>query len=126
MTASARLAIRQIRRGWLIVLLLVSALSAIVVVQYRYTFADPAQVASLGVLALNPAIRVLFGVPLALDSAGGFTVWRTGTFAAVTVAAWGLLEATRITRGEEQSGRRSCSPANIGCYRLWCSIWWCF
>ena len=87
MTASARLAIRQIRRGWLIVLVLVSAFSAIVVVQYRYTFTDPAQVASLGVLALNPAIRVLFGVPLALDSAGGFTVWRTGTFAAVTVAA---------------------------------------
>jgi ABC-2 type transport system permease protein len=71
MTASARLAIRQIRRGWLIVLVLVSALSAIVVVQYRYTFTDPAQVASLGVLAPNPAIRVLFGVPLALDSAGG-------------------------------------------------------
>jgi ABC-2 type transport system permease protein len=105
MTASARLAIRQIRRGWLIVLVLVSALSAIVVVQYRYTFTDPAQVASLGVLAPNPAIRVLFGVPLALDSAGGFTVWRTGTFAAVTVASWGLLVATQITRGEEQAGR---------------------
>jgi ABC-2 type transport system permease protein len=105
MTASARLAIRQIHRGWLVVLVLVSSLSALVVVQYRYTFSDPAQIASLEVLAHNPAIRVLFGVPLALDSAGGFTVWRTGTFAAVMVAAWGLLVATRITRGEEQSGR---------------------
>jgi ABC-2 type transport system permease protein len=105
MITSARLAVRQIRRGWLIVLVLVSGLSAIVVVQYQHTFANPAEVASLGVLALNPAIRVLFGVPLALDSAGGFTVWRTGTFAAVTVASWGLLETTRITRGEEQAGR---------------------
>jgi ABC-2 type transport system permease protein len=105
MITSVRLALRQIRRGGLIVLALVSGLSAIVVVQYRYNFADPAQVASLGVLALNPAIRVLFGAPLALDNAGGFTVWRTGTFAAVTVASWGLLEATRITRGEEQVGR---------------------
>ena len=105
MITSARLAMRQIHRGWLIVLVLVSGFSAIVVVQYRYTFADPAQVASLAVLALNPAIRVLFGVPLALDNAGGFTVWRTGTFAAVTVASWGLLAATKITRGEEQAGR---------------------
>jgi ABC-2 type transport system permease protein len=105
MITSAKLATRQIRRGGLIVLVLVSGLSAVVVIQYQYTFADPAQVASLGVLAQNPAIRVLFGTPVALDNAGGFTVWRTGTFAAVTVASWGLLMATRITRGEEQAGR---------------------
>jgi ABC-2 type transport system permease protein len=76
-----------------------------VVVQYRYTFADPGDAASLQVLAQNPAIRVLFGVPVALDNAGGFTVWRTGAFAAVALASWALLSATGITRGEEQSGR---------------------
>ena len=105
MTRFARLAVRLIRRGFLIVLILIPGLSAIVVVQYRYTFADPADAISLQVLAQNPAIRVLFGVPVALDNAGGFTVWRTGTFAAVGLASWALLTATRITRGEEQSGR---------------------
>ena len=82
------LAVRLVRRGTVVVVGLVSGLSAIVVVQYRQNFANPADTASLQVLALNPAIRVLFGVPIALNDAGGFTVWRTGTFTAVTVSAW--------------------------------------
>jgi ABC-2 type transport system permease protein len=105
MTRLARLVVRLIRRGFLILLILVPGLSAIVVVQYRYTFADPADAISLQVLAENPAIRVLFGVPVAIDNAGGFTVWRTGTFVAAGLASWAFLTATRITRGEEQSGR---------------------
>jgi ABC-2 type transport system permease protein len=105
MITFARPAVQLIRRGLLIMLILVPGLSAIVVVQYRYTFANSADVVSLEALAQNPAIRVLFGVPLALDNAGGFTVWRTGTFAVVTLASWAFLTATRITRGEEQSGR---------------------
>lgn len=100
-----QLTLRLIRRGALILAGLVAGLSAIVVMQYRETFGDAAGVASLEVLAQNPAIRVLFGVPVALDSAGGFTVWRTGMFVAVAVATWGLLTATRVTRGEEQAGR---------------------
>ena len=102
-----RLAARLSRRGFLVVLALVPGLSAVVVVQYRYTFADPGATAGLEMLANNPAIRTLFGVPIALDDPGGFTVWRTGVFAAVTVASWGLLTATRVTRGEEQAGRWS-------------------
>jgi ABC-2 type transport system permease protein len=105
MITFARPAVRLVRLGLLIMLILVPGLSAIVVVQYRYTFANPADAISLQVLAQNPAIRVLFGVPLALDNAGGFTVWRTGTFAVVALASWALLTATRITRGEEQSDR---------------------
>ncbi|HYH32579.1 MAG TPA: polyketide antibiotic transporter, partial [Pseudonocardia sp.] len=35
----------------------------------------------------------------------GFTVWRTGTAVGVVVAAWALLTATRLTRGEEDTGR---------------------
>ena len=61
--------------------------------------------AALAALAANPAIRTLFGEPVALDDAGGFTVWRTGTVVAVLVGVWGALAATRITRGEEDAGR---------------------
>ena len=47
----------------------------------------------------NPAIRILFGRPVALDDPGGFTVWRTGTPLAVLVARLG------------DADRRSGSPA---------------
>lgn len=83
----------------------IAGLTAVVVVQYAVTFASPEEVRSLEVLVGNPAIRVLFGEPRALDQAGGFTVWRTGTFSAVAAAAWALASATRLTRGQEDSGR---------------------
>ncbi|MEU7919324.1 ABC transporter permease [Micromonospora zamorensis] len=67
--------------------------------------ADPAAAGSIAKLAANPAIRTLFGEPIALDQAGGFTVWRVGTFVAVLLAAWAILATTRITRGEEDTGR---------------------
>ena len=60
---------------------------------------------SLSALAENPAIRTLFGPPVALDDPGGFTVWRTGTFLAVLAGTWAALTATRLTRGEEEAGR---------------------
>jgi ABC-2 type transport system permease protein len=60
---------------------------------------------SLAVLAENPAIRTLFGPPVGLDTAGGFTVWRTGTVLAVLVGVWAALIATRLTRGDEEAGR---------------------
>jgi ABC-2 type transport system permease protein len=103
--AVTRLAFRLIRWGGLVVTALVAGLSAVVAVQYRETFADALDQASLRALAANPAIRTLFGRPVGLDDPGGFTVWRTGTFMAVLVAAWGLSAATRITRGEEDAGR---------------------
>ena len=99
------LATRQVRRGTAVILFVVPGLSALVVAQYRQTFADALDGASLQALAENPAIRTLFGTPVALDDPGGFTVWRTGTFGAVLVGVWALLTATRITRGEEDAGR---------------------
>jgi ABC-2 type transport system permease protein len=66
---------------------------------------DNLDAASLAALAANPAIRTLFGEPAALGDPGGFTVWRTGTVVAVLVGTWGLLAATRVTRGEEDAGR---------------------
>ena len=55
MTRFARLAVRLIRRGFLIMLILVPGLSAIVVVQYRYTFADPADAISLAGVGPEPS-----------------------------------------------------------------------
>ncbi|MFD9445613.1 hypothetical protein ACFWBR_42790 [Streptomyces sp. NPDC060006] len=99
------LALRQTRRGGLVVTGLAAGMSAVAVAAYGSTVKNPADAAALAALAGNPAIRTLFGEPVALDDAGGFAVWRTGTVLAVVLAVWGLLAATRITRGEEDSGR---------------------
>ncbi|MGW1452930.1 hypothetical protein ACWCO3_32495, partial [Micromonospora sp. NPDC002411] len=100
-----RLALRQVRRGALIIVALVAGMSAMVAATYASTVGDALDAAALAALAENPAIRTLFGQPVALDDAGGFTVWRTGTVLSVLVGTWGLLAATRVTRGEEDAGR---------------------
>jgi len=45
------------------------------------------------------------GVPGAVDTAGGFAAWDAGWTLMVIVASWALLTVTRLTRGEEDSGR---------------------
>lgn len=97
-------AARRVCRGVVVLTAITGVLPAFVAVQYRSTF-GALDVASLEALAGNPAIRTLFGPPVALDDAGGFTVWRTGTVLAVLVGTWGALTATRLTRGEEEAGR---------------------
>lgn len=103
--AVAWLAVRQIRRGALIVVAVCAGMSALVAVQYQTTFQGSIDASGLRALTENPAIRVLFGTPVALDDAGGFTVWRTGLPVLVLSSVWILLSATRITRGDEEAGR---------------------
>lgn len=100
-----RLAVRQVRRGTLIVAGVAAGMSALVAAQYQSTFSGELDQGALRALAENPAVRVLFGPPLALDDPGGFTVWRTGTPVLVIAAVWILLAVIRITRGEEEAGR---------------------
>ncbi|MEW2428794.1 hypothetical protein AB0877_12330 [Micromonospora sp. NPDC047644] len=99
------LAIRQVRRGALIIISLAAGMTALVAATYAQVMADPEAAGSLRALAGNPAIRTLFGAPVGLDTAGGFTVWRVGTVIAVLLGAWSILTTTRITRGEEDVGR---------------------
>ena len=103
--AVRRLAVRQIRRGALIVAVVCAVMSAGVAAQYQTMFQGSIAESGLQALAENPAIRILFGPPVALDDAGGFTVWRTGLPVLVLASVWILLAATRITRGEEDAGR---------------------
>lgn len=102
--AVSRLAVRQLRRGAVLVALICGVMSALVAFQYQPIDALLSQ-SDLRVLAENPAIRILSGPPVALDNPGGFTVWRTGTAVSVLASGWIMLAATRITRGEEDSRR---------------------
>lgn len=103
--AVLRHATRLVRRGAVIVMIVSAGMSAVVVQQHRRLFADAVDVASFEALAANPAIRILFGRPVALADPGGFTVWRTGTPLAFVVAVWAMLAVIRITRGDEEAGR---------------------
>lgn len=100
-----RLLVRQIRRGAVIIAVVCAGMSAIVAVQYQSMFQGAIGESGLRALTENPAIRILFGPALALDDAGGFTVWRTGLPVLVLASVWILLAATRVTRGEEDAGR---------------------
>lgn len=105
-SAVTRLAVRQVRRGAAVVTVVAAAMSAVVVATYDSLIATaPGGAGALAALAGNPAIRTLFGEPVALDSAGGFTVWRTGTALAVLIGVWSALTAVRVLRGEEDTGR---------------------
>ena len=96
---------RQLRRGTAVVAVVAGVLPAFVAREYERTFSGAVGAESLIALAENPAIRTLFGPPVALDDPGGFTVWRTGTVLAVLVGVWAALAGTRVTRGEEEAGR---------------------
>ncbi|AOS61890.1 ABC transporter permease [Actinoalloteichus hymeniacidonis] len=103
--AIAALYFRQSRRSAVAVLAVVAGLSGLVAAQFETMFAGALDARALVELTGNPAIRIIFGTPLALDDPGGFTVWRTGIPVTVLVGVWACLIAIRLTRGEEEAGR---------------------
>jgi len=50
-------------------------------------------------------IRALIGPAHAINTAAGFTVWRSLGALSLVGSIWGLLTATRLLRGEEDAGR---------------------
>lgn len=85
---------------------LVFAASALAVVSgYTSVYTTPAARALVAEqIGGNPAFQALNGEARALDTVGGFTAWRVGGPLVVLAAAWGLLAATKLLRGEEESG----------------------
>ncbi len=53
----------------------------------------------------NPGISALFGPAHRLETVAGFTAWRSLGVLGIVGSIWGLLLATRLSRGEEESGR---------------------
>src|SRR5258708_2413347 len=104
--AVSRLAVRQLRRGAVVVALICGVMSAVVASQYEM-ISNLFHESSLRAMAGNPIERILLGPPVAVDDPGGFTVWRTGTLILVLASGWIMLATTRITRGEEDAGRWS-------------------
>lgn len=53
----------------------------------------------------NPTMRAMLGPPVDLTTAGGFSVWRVGTFVAALAGMMAVLGVVRSTRAEEEDGR---------------------
>lgn len=100
--AASRLAARSISRPALVLTATLAVTVAVTIGSYS---ASGLTASSLSSLSADPSIRVLYGAPFDLSTAGGFTVWRAGQFLTLGAALWALLATTRVLRGEEEAGR---------------------
>ena len=66
----------------------------------------------LAPLADNPAVRAIYGLPTAIDTLGGFAVWRVALFVTLLGTVWVTLATTRVLRGDEEAGRLDLVLAN--------------
>ena len=70
------------------------------------TIVDPRNADLLiATMTSNPTMRAMLGPPVDLHTAGGFTVWRVGTFVAAMAGIMAVLGVVRSTRAEEEDGR---------------------
>jgi ABC-2 type transport system permease protein len=85
--------------------LAIASYMTVEVLVFRNTYPDAASRQKLLELSTSTMVRTMQGVPGAVDTAGGFAVWDGGWMVTVIVATWALLTITRLTRGEEDTGR---------------------
>ncbi|HXY71018.1 MAG TPA: hypothetical protein VEM41_00615 [Actinomycetota bacterium] len=78
---------------------------AATVYTYPKTFPTVASREALASFSTNAAWAALFGPLYRLDTVAGYTAYKTGMFVMILGAIWGLLIATKLTRGEEDAGR---------------------
>jgi ABC-2 type transport system permease protein len=100
-----RLYARLIRRGALLMAVGMAAYAGFEVASYSAAYPNGVSPTQFAMFQDNPAVRMMQGVPNALDSAGGFTVWDGGWFFQLLLAVWALLTTSRLLRGEEDVGR---------------------
>ncbi|MFC6237563.1 ABC transporter permease [Longivirga aurantiaca] len=103
--AIAGLAGRQTRRSALVLVASGIAYMALEVVSYRTAYPNGVSPVQFQMFEDNPAVRMMQGVPVALDTPGGFAVWDGGWVIQLILALWAILTTTRLLRGEEDLER---------------------
>lgn len=100
-----RFRLRQLGVSTLVWLVLISGMGLLVVAGWSEAYPTvPEREALAQGIQGNPAFEALFGKARALETAGGFAIWRATVFTSILAAVWALLAATRLTRSEEESG----------------------
>ena len=105
---------RLVRRRILFLWLGLAGYVAMEVLSFRAAYPDEASRRHLVQLSASSAVRMFQGVPGDIERGGAFAVWDGGWMISLIVACWALLTVTRLTRGEEDSGRAElvlCRPA---------------
>jgi len=101
-----RLALRRDRIWWPAWIVLISLQVVATAGAYQSLYPTPQSRLSLGpTMGNNPSLRAMYGPAFDLTSAGGFTAWRIGGFAAAVIALMSLLAVIRHSRAEEEAGR---------------------
>jgi ABC-2 type transport system permease protein len=101
----AALPLRLVRRGAALLCLAAAVLTLVEVLSYRQTYPDEAARRQLAQFSDEvAAVRMLQGVPRAVETVGGFVVWDAGWLLALLVGFWSLLVTTRLLRAEEDKG----------------------
>lgn len=98
-----RLYVRLIRRAVLILMVVMAGYVALEVASYRSAYPDGISAEQFAIFEDSPAVRMVNGAPIALDTPAGFTVWDAGWIWQLILAVWAILTATRFLRGEEES-----------------------
>ncbi len=93
-------------RGGLIIGLVAAGLMLMQGFAYLATYPTlDERVAFAATMVNNPAIKMLYGEPVAVETAPGYMVFRTGAILALVAAIWGLMVATKRFRGTEENGQ---------------------
>ncbi|MHB1473267.1 MAG: ABC transporter permease [Dermatophilaceae bacterium] len=101
-----RLALRRDRIWWPAWIVLISVQVVATAGAFESLYPTPQSRLGLGMtMGQNPSLRAMYGPAFDLTSAGGFTAWRMGGFAAAVIALMSLLAVIRHTRAEEEAGR---------------------
>jgi len=81
---------------------------------YEALYPNPAERAALSSsVGANPSFAIIFGPAYNLETAGGFTVWRFGTIAALLTSLVAAFTVTRHTRQEEDTGRQELLSSTV-------------
>jgi len=101
-----RLALRRDRVWWPAWIGVIAAQVVATASAYESLYPTPQSRLGLGsMMGGNPSLRALYGPAFDLTTAGGFTAWRFGGFAAAFIALMSVLAVIRHTRAEEEAGR---------------------
>lgn len=104
--AIARRSFRQLRTGALVWALVFGGTVASSALTYVNTFPDQASRDQIAATTGQDAgVSILLGPISSIDTVGGYTVYKCYVTLTTIGAIWGLLAATRLLRGEEDSGR---------------------
>jgi ABC-2 type transport system permease protein len=99
------LGLRLTRRGTVLMAAAMGAYVLVEVAAYRAAYPQGVDPVQFAMFEDNPVVRMMQGVPSALDVAGGYMVWDGGWIMQIVLAVWAVLTTTRLLRGDEDTER---------------------